>query len=98
MKKLNDGQWFTVKTEDDFNFLHKYGTLKRGKYLDGYRCKCGEWKGPGKYLSINYDEPCPRDCCVDNVHELIFQDEVAELIKEEIRDLCLMLKEAKKHI
>jgi hypothetical protein len=46
-------------------------------------------------MLCSYEQPCPRGCCQDQVHEVIRDKEVAKLICEEIRELAEILKAAR---
>lgn len=84
-RELTSGTWSTVKNKAEHDKLTKGARVCRGEYV-----------GPGKYLVLDYQERCPRNCCYDYVLEAIPATEVVDRIKEKILELADILKEAKK--
>lgn len=95
MRDYTGGQWFTLTTEAEHQTIKKYGRLDRPSGWTMYRVQKGKWAGPGRYLLLSYEQPCPRGCCTDSVGELIPAAEVVEAIREQMRELAFALKVAR---
>jgi len=95
-RDILDGCWYDVKTFGQHEAIKEYGN--RWDYT-GYktmsRVQIGNWQGEGRYLLLTYQQRCPRNCCYDNVHELISTKEVREEIKDQMKQLASVLKEIK---
>lgn len=93
-KNLRFGKWFEVKTLKEHENLKKCGSLQYNEH--GFaRVQRGDYVGPGRYMLLQYDQRCPRNCCYDNVHEVIPAKHVASIIASEIRELAEILKQAR---
>jgi hypothetical protein len=55
----------------------------------------GEWAGQGRYLLLEYSQPCPRGCCRDDVREVLASEEVIREASEVIRNLGVLIREAR---
>ena len=86
MRDLTSGQWFELLTEQQFNIIRTYGRYDTTFYHA--RVQIGKWQGPGKYKLFRYTQRCPRNCCDDNVNELLTKKEVIELENEQITELA----------
>ena len=86
MRDLTSGKWFDLKTEKEFTQILRYGRMDSDFYFA--RVQIGKWQGPGKYKLFQYSQRCPRNCCDDNVNELLTEKEVAELVNEQIVELA----------
>lgn len=93
--KLTSGQWFTLATKDQHDRVKKYGRTDPPSGWSMARVQKGTWEGPGRYMLLTYQQSCPRGCCMDDVCELIPAADVARLVREEIRELAAVLKQAK---
>jgi hypothetical protein len=89
MRDLTSGKWLDIKTEAEFKQLLAYGRLDRMWFHA--RVQKGDWQGPGKYKLFQYTQRCPRNCCDDNVNELLTEKEVIELVKMQVDDLVVDL-------
>lgn len=94
-RDILSGQWFDIKSQDDFDTIRKYGGISPHSYLPA-RCQIGDYIGPGKYLLLRYSQRCPRNCCYDSVYELLSSKDVVEECKDKIGDLANLLKKARK--
>lgn len=93
--KLTDVRWVYIVNAKQYETLLAYGDFKPN--MGGFaRVQRGDFSGPGRYLELTYSERCPRNCCDDFVRELVSADEVVRLVKEEMRELANVLKEAKR--
>lgn len=92
-QNLNSGCWFKISTEKEHNLLTEYGNLD-SRYGSA-RVRKGKFIGPGKYLVLQYQQRCPRNCCYDDVVEVLTAKEVIDEVKSEIIDLANLLREAR---
>lgn len=92
---LTSGQWQEIQTPEEHASLLAHGTI-RGAWGSWANVQRGDFGGPGKYLLICYYQRCPRNCCDDLVRELLPASEVATAVREEMRELAQLLKEARK--
>lgn len=95
--KLNEGTWHNITSEAEYMNVRRWGKTKPTKsdMYSAFRVQKGKYAGPGRYLQLRYEQPCPRGCCYDSVGELLTAAEVIEQVKEEMRDLTYVLKRAK---
>lgn len=84
---LNGGIWYYIHNNEDHTLILK---------LRESRCKIGKFIKPGYYYLMKYRQPCPRACCEDDVHELIYSIDLISEIKENMYNLSDLLKEARK--
>lgn len=89
MRDLTSGKWLEIKTEAEFKQILAYGRLDTTFYHA--RVQKGDWQGPGKYKLFQYTQRCPRNCCDDNVNELLTEKEVIEEVKQQVEDLVVDL-------
>jgi hypothetical protein len=83
---LSEGNWLEINSEDEYT---KY--LKNG-YSDHWaRVQCGNYTGNGRYLMLEYYQPCPKGCCEDFVREIIPEDDVKTEVRSLIADLETLL-------
>lgn len=94
-KRLQRGRWFDVATKEQHECLKRYGTLTVPSMPWGARVQIGTWTGPGRYMLLSYTQRCPRNCCDDDVYEVLSADEVVEVVRGEMRELAGILKQAK---
>ena len=80
---IQSGKWVTIISESHFEAL-----------LQG-RVNKGEYNGNGNYLLLKYQQRCPKNCCYDDVVELISAKDVIYQVKEEIVDLAQILRTAR---
>ncbi len=81
---IRDGHWFSASTEEEFDEIRKKEYITYATYC-----------GPGKYMIVAYEEPCGRGCCWDNVRKTLSAWQVESLVKDEIKKLDTILKEAR---
>jgi hypothetical protein len=93
-RKLKNGRWFKVDSEVQHKNLKTCGKLEYDSFWTS-RVQIGTYSGPGWYMVLSYQQKCPRGCCYDSVHEVIPASEVADEVRDEIRELASMLKEAR---
>lgn len=93
-QNLNNGCWFKITNESEHKMLKKFGNLDN-RYNIGARVQIGTFVGPGKYLVLQYQQRCPRNCCYDSVVEVLTSQEVIDQVKSEIIDLANLLREAR---
>lgn len=95
-RRVQNGKWFYVATEEQHKSLKRYGKVVPPKPDIWSACvQIGEWVGPGKYMLMSYTQRCPRNCCDDSVFEVLTVNEVIELVRDEMRELAYVLKQAK---
>lgn len=92
---LQQGRWFDVATKGQHDCLKRYGQLTPPSSPWGARVQMGEWKGPGRYMLLQYSQRCPRNCCDDVVNSVLTADEVIEDARNQMRELADILKEAR---
>jgi hypothetical protein len=97
-KRFQDGRWFDVATKEQHDCLKRYGALAPPRQPWGARVQIGEWAGPGRYLLLQYHQRCPRNCCDDDVNNVYSAAEVAEAVRDDIRELAGILREARKEL
>lgn len=97
MRNLTEGNWYTFATEKEFDNFLRYGKIAPRDTTDGHfaRVQKGKYTGPGKYMVFTYTQRCPRNCCDDFVRELVPANDIAELVREEMRSLAQILKDSK---
>lgn len=77
------------------------GTWKKFQYKKEHDAEMGgrvnqsEWKGPGSYYKLTYQQRCPRNCCYDDVCEMLTADEVKNEVIEKMKDCAILLREAR---
>ncbi len=83
---ITEGTWTTFSTVEQ--------PSERAHY---YACRVHkiDWKGPGRYVVLRYSQKCPRGCCYDGVYEIVPAAAVVEEVREEMRRLASLLKEAR---
>lgn len=92
-RSLKDGRWLNVTSPEEHESLKGYGVLKPKEY--GFaRVQIGNYNGPGKYMLLQYQQRCPRNCCYDDVNEVLTPEQVVSEAKKEIRELTELLREA----
>jgi len=89
------GQWFEIINEAQFTNVSKYGELAPEGLEWPSRVRKGDYVGPGRYLLLTYEQPCPRGCCYDYVRELISASQVMDEVREEMRELAGVLRRAR---
>jgi hypothetical protein len=92
---LADGRWFEIINEAQFTNVSKYGEIIPREMASASRVREGEFVGPGRYLLLAYEQPCPRGCCYDFVRELIPAVQVVDEVREEMRELAGVLRKAR---
>jgi hypothetical protein len=95
-RSLDSGEWFHITSPEQHKILQEYGSLDPENYSFA-RIQIGNYNGPGKYMLIQYKQRCPRNCCYDDVNEVLTAQDVAYEIKKEIIRLAEILKEAKQN-
>jgi len=95
VRDFKGGRWFTLATKAEHDTVKRYGRLDRPPGWTMARVQIGQWNGPGRYLLLSYQQPCPRGCCTDDVCELIPAADVVEAVREEMRELAAVLKVAR---
>lgn len=95
LDRIRRGRWFQVQTEEEHTWLKRFGLLADCQDRTAARVQKGEWEGPGKYLRMSYQQKCPRGCCYDSVNKVLSANDVASAVKEEMRALAQILKEAR---
>lgn len=91
-RSIRHGLWFDIHSQEEFDQVRAYGDLKN-KHFQA-RVQKGRYVGPGQYMLLQYDQPCPRGCCYDDVNELLSSEEVAAEVKEQIDELQALLERA----
>lgn len=92
-RSIKSGHWFNVTSPEEHTNLKGYGSLTPKEY--GFaRVQIGNYSGPGRYMLLQYNQRCPRNCCYDDVNELLTPEEVASEAKKEIIKFTEILKEA----
>lgn len=82
-RSIKSGHWFNVTSLEEHTSLKGYGSLTPKEY--GFaRVQIGNYSGPGRYMLLQYSQRCPRNCCYDDVNELLTPEEVTEEAKKEI--------------
>lgn len=93
-QQLTDGRWVYAQTEQQFNNLRRCGKLTHDS-MSAASVQKGTFVGPGRYLLLEYEERCPRNCCELGVFELLSAQEVIEETKEQMREFAELLKTAR---
>lgn len=82
---IEEGQWFKANNKDEYDRVKSHGHA---------RVQLGTWDGPGKYMICRYSQPCPRGCCDDTVNEIISAEDVKVIVREKMKNLAVILREA----
>jgi hypothetical protein len=92
-----EGEWFQIENEDEFRKILAYGknSHKFTELTRQARVQRGVWCGAGKYMLCQYQERCPRNCCYDNVNELIPFSKVASIAVDKMQEYEEILAEAR---
>jgi len=80
-RNILEGVWVEIIDEEDFKSYFRDIRVQRGKYL-----------GPGKYLKLYYEQPCPRGCCYDTVIELLSSEEAKKEVLESLEEHLFLLE------
>ena len=91
-RDISSGKWLDIKDEAQFNQFLAYGRLDNNHYFA--RVQSGKWQGPGRYWLMQYSQRCPRNCCWDDVNELLSAKEVADELGEKIIEMNQQLEQA----
>lgn len=91
-RSIKNGRWFDVNSLEEHTSLKGYGSLTPKEYGLA-RVQIGKFNGTGRYMLLRYSQRCPRNCCYDDVNELLTPDEVVEEAKKEISEVAAILKE-----
>jgi hypothetical protein len=94
-RDIKDGKWFNVASKEQHTNLKTCGRLEYNSFWTS-RVQIGEYLGPGRYMVLSYQQRCPRNCCDDSVHEVIPAANVVDMVKDEMRELADLLREARK--
>ena len=89
------GRWFEIGSDAQFLNVSRYGELVPRVMESASRVRKGDYVGPGRYLLLVYEQPCPRGCCDDLVRELIPAGQVVDEVREEMRELAGVLRRAR---
>lgn len=86
-RNLEDGKWVQVRTECEYNVLRKHGNLDERFTEFAAVVQVGEFQGPGHYYVLEYSQRCPRNCCFDDVVEVLSAEEVCRELQEDLMPL-----------
>lgn len=92
-RSIKSGHWFNISSQEEHTNLKNYGSLMPKEYGSA-RVQIGKYNGPGKYMLLQYSQRYPRNCCYDDVNELLTPQEVTEEAKKEIIGFTEILKDA----
>lgn len=70
-RDILEGRWIELKTEAEFNECFDRALVRKG-----------EFNGPGTYKILAYDQRCPRNCCYDDVIEVVSAKQVVDELEE----------------
>lgn len=94
-KSLENGRWFRVESEEEFDKILTHGTQNPDSSWEA-DIKKGYYVGPGLYMLFKYSQRCSRNCCYDSVYELVPANEIVDMVKDEMIKLSEILKKARK--
>lgn len=97
-RNILEGIWFEVYNQVDHKNLKANGNPTIDESSWSVRVQKGEYAGPGRYYLMQYYQRCPRNCCYDNVNEVLAAYEVANEIKEIIKEAAQILKESRTNV
>lgn len=96
---IREARWFDVRTAAEHANLKQFGRPEPPTGIRvPARVQMGTWTGPGRYFVLSYTQRCPRNCCDDSVFEVIAACDVAQMVREVIREYAAVLREAKRPI
>lgn len=92
-RSLQNGKWFELKSEEEHKQLKAYGSITPKDY--GFaNVQIGVFNGPGRYMLLHYNQRCPRDCCYEDVNEVLTVADVAKEAKQEMLNYAKIAHEA----
>lgn len=96
-RNILNGRWVKIENEREFNNVLCYGKTNptEAEKLGWARVQRGKYDGPEKYYVLQYQQRCPRNCCWDDVVEILTREDVVQEIKESMSDLAIVLKQAR---
>lgn len=94
-RDIKTGRWFQLETKAQHDKVLAFGRLDPSGTSGQARVQRGNWSGPGWYMLLAYSQRCPRNCCYDDVHEILPASNVATEAAKEMQDLAGQLKDAR---
>lgn len=92
-RDITGGRWVFARDAQEHENFKRYGQATVGDW--SARVQKGTYAGPGNYLLLGYSQRCPRNCCYDDVYEMVPAAEVLEELKGEMSRLARLFKEAR---
>lgn len=89
MKSIKDGRWFNIESAEQHKTLKECGNIV--PKLGFARVQIGTYTSPGRYMLLQYNVRCPRNCCYDNVNEVLTEQQVIDIALKEIIELYEIL-------